>query len=50
VEKAVVELALEKPAYEQARVANELAKRGLLISAAGVRSKGRSNNRPRNAG
>jgi hypothetical protein len=37
IEKAVVELALEKPAYGQVRVSNELAKRGHLISAAGVR-------------
>ncbi len=37
IEKAVVEMALEKPAYGQVRVSNELAKRGLLISAAGVR-------------
>ena len=37
IEKAVVELALEKPAYGQVRVANELAKRGQSISAAGVR-------------
>jgi hypothetical protein len=37
VEKAVVELALEKPAYGQVRAANELAKRGMLISPAGVR-------------
>ena len=37
IEKAVVELALEKPAYGQVRVANELAKRGLMVSAAGVR-------------
>ena len=37
IEKAVVELALEKPAYGQARAANDLAKRGMLISPAGVR-------------
>jgi transposase InsO family protein len=37
IEKAVVELALDKPAYGQVRVANELAKRGMVISAAGVR-------------
>jgi transposase InsO family protein len=40
IEKAVVELALEKPAYGQVRVANELAKRGQSISAAGVRCVG----------
>src|ERR1700750_1219427 len=37
IEKAVVELAVEKPALGQVRVANELAKGGILISPAGVR-------------
>jgi transposase InsO family protein len=37
IEKAILEMALEKPAYGQVRVANELAKRGLSISPAGVR-------------
>jgi transposase InsO family protein len=37
IEKAVVEVALEKPAYGQVRAANELHKRGLGISPAGVR-------------
>jgi hypothetical protein len=37
IERAVVELALEKPVYGQVRVSNELAKRGHLISAVGVR-------------
>jgi transposase InsO family protein len=37
MERAVLELALEKPAYGQLRVSNELAKRGLSISPAGVR-------------
>jgi len=37
IEKAVVELALEKPAYGQVRAANDLAKHGMLISPAGVR-------------
>ena len=32
IEKAIVEVALEKPAYGQVRVASELAKRGLSIS------------------
>ena len=36
VETAVVELAIEKPAYGQVRVSNELAKRGFLISPAGL--------------
>ncbi len=38
VEKAVVEIALEKPAFGQVRVANELTKRGLFVSPTGVRS------------
>jgi transposase InsO family protein len=37
VEEAVVEIAVEQPAWGQLRAANELAKRGILISAAGVR-------------
>jgi hypothetical protein len=37
IEKAIVELAVEKPAYGQVRAANDLAKRGMLISPAGVR-------------
>jgi hypothetical protein len=36
IEKAIAELAVEKPALGQVRVANELAKRG-MISPAGVR-------------
>lgn len=38
VEEAVVEMAFEQPAYGQVRVSNELKKRGILISAGGVRS------------
>src|SRR5246500_2560982 len=38
VEKAVLEIALEKPAFGQVRVANELTKRGLFVSPTGVRS------------
>ena len=37
VEVAILEVALEKPAYGQVRVANELAKRSISISPAGVR-------------
>jgi transposase InsO family protein len=38
VEKAVIEIALEKPAFGQVRVANELTQRGLFVSPTGVRS------------
>jgi len=38
VEQAVVAFALEQPAYGQVRVANELKKRGLSVSPAGVRT------------
>ena len=38
VEQAVVEFAIEQPAYGQVRVANEIKKRGLSVSPAGVRT------------
>lgn len=37
IEEAVVALAIDQPTWGQVRVANELAKQGQLISAAGVR-------------
>jgi hypothetical protein len=37
IEKAVVELAIEEPAWGQVRWPNELKKRGMAISPAGVR-------------
>lgn len=37
VEKAVVDIAFEYPAYGQLRASNELKKRGIFISPAGVR-------------
>jgi transposase InsO family protein len=37
IEAAVVDLAIDQPAWGQVRVANELAKRGQIVSAAGVR-------------
>jgi transposase InsO family protein len=37
IEQAVVEMAIEQPAYGQVRAANELRKRGFSLSAAGVR-------------
>jgi transposase InsO family protein len=37
IEEAIIVMALEKPAYGQVRVSNELKKKGLFISPAGVR-------------
>lgn len=38
IEQAVVEFALEQPAYGQVRVSNELKKNGISVSPAGVRT------------
>src|SRR6201989_781782 len=38
IEQAIVELAIEQPAFGQGRTANELTKRGLFASPSGVRS------------
>ena len=38
MEEAIVELAIEQPAFGQVRIANELTKRGLFVSPSGVRS------------
>ncbi len=38
IEQAVLQMALEYPAYDQMRAANELRKQGVLISSGGIRS------------
>ena len=38
MEAACVEMAIEHPAYGQERAMNELRKKGVIISAGGVRS------------
>jgi hypothetical protein len=38
IEQAVVDMAIEQPAFGQVRIANELTKRGLFVSPTGVRS------------
>ncbi|WP_028110704.1 IS481 family transposase [Ferrimonas futtsuensis] len=38
VEQAVVDYAIEQPAHGQVRVSNELRKRGIFVSASGIRS------------
>jgi transposase InsO family protein len=38
VEKAIIEFAIEKPAYGQLRTSNELKKKGIFVSPGGVRS------------
>ena len=38
IEKAVLEVAIERPAYGQVRASNELRKKGVIVSPAGVRS------------
>ena len=38
IEQAVVAIAIDKPAFGQVRVANELKKQGIFVSPGGVRS------------
>ena len=38
IKQAVVEFAVEQPAYDQQRVCNKLRKKGIFISPGGVRS------------
>ena len=38
IEKAIIDLALESPFFGQERAANELRRRGIMVSASGIRS------------
>ena len=38
IEEAIVDMAIEQPAFGQVRIANELTKRGVFVSPTGVRS------------
>ena len=50
IENGVVELAIEEPAWGQVRVANELKRKGLMISNAGVHCVERPTSRKQDSG